>query len=112
MSLDLGQAVAEAVRSVVREEIRAALKDLRSGDSAEAIEVYDVEGVAALCHVKEPAVRGWCRSGKLVAKKVGRGYLVEKAALQRFLSTGREVAPTVEPEADARRILGRIRGGK
>lgn len=111
MNLDL--ATKDDVRTIVREELRALLAE-RNARPAEPIDIdlLDVEGIAALLpSVTAPTIRAWCRSGKLMAKKVGRGYLVERAALKRFLSAIQAV-PSVEPEADAARILSRIRGGK
>lgn len=116
MSLDL--VVKDAVREVVREEIRAAFAEFQaanpSAPPAPAPEaMMDVADVVAFCgdHVTAPTVRAWCKSGRLVSKKLGKSYLIAPAALQRFLSTLHSVdraAP--DPEEEASRMLSKLRG--
>lgn len=110
--------IEETLRLVVREEIRFALEEQLSKRSepvpaTPALDLLAVDDVAALCRVAPAAVRGWIRTGRLIGKKVGRRYLVERAALQRFLSTVQPLArnQSPEPEAEVARILQRVRGG-
>lgn len=108
MTLDLP--TKEDLREVVREELRAALAGFHPAAELKPLDLLDVGGVAALCPgVTLATVRGWCRSGKLVAKRVGRGYLIERGALYRFLSVIQPVADD-EPKEETRRILARLRG--
>ncbi len=113
MSLDLAQAMRDTVREVVREEIRAALKEFGARQpEAAPLDVLGVDDVVRICNgnVTAPTVRVWCRSGRLIAKKAGRSYLIERSALTRFLST-LQVAERrdVTPEQDAARILAKVR---
>lgn len=113
MSLD--QAELGAVRVVVREEIREALRELQLGAPPAPRELdpmLDIDGVVALVpNSTADAVRAWCRSGRLVAKKIGRGWVIKRSALDRFLSAI-SVVPDAPPAPDreASRILGKLRG--
>ena len=83
-SMDLEQVIRDAVRVAVREELRAALGELRPVPSAS--ELLTVAQVAAAAQVTEEAVRRWIAAGKLQAKRAGRVFRVSRAALEAFLS--------------------------
>jgi len=46
--------------------------------------VYTVAGVAKLLKVTQESVRRWIRAGELDASKIGRGYRIDRPALERF----------------------------
>ena len=75
------------------------------------LELLTVEDVSVACHVAAATVRAWLRRGKLIGKKVGRGYLVERSALNRFLAA---IIPALKDgdgaESEIERILQRARG--
>ena len=106
----------ETLRLIVREELRSALKDVRVAapvltSPSTTLELLTVEDVSVACHVAAATVRAWLRRGKLIGKKVGRGYLVERSALNRFLSA---IIPALKDgdgaESEIERILQRARG--
>ena len=105
----------ELVRQALREELELAVNERPAAPEKAAepqtVEFLSVEQVAEVCRVGVGAVRGWIRSGKLTATKVGRGYLISREALRRLLSGFGLVQAAPEPEDEARRILARIQGG-
>lgn len=85
--------MADEIRTIVREEIRAALADLRTAlteqpRSPAADPLLTVAEVAArVGHVEPETVREWIHSGKLVATRPGgRRYAVSPDDLARFLA--------------------------
>lgn len=110
--LNLETYVMDLMRQVVREELASArAAPVEEPKEKLTAELLTVEQVAESCHVGPGAVRGWIRTGRLTASKVGRGYLIEPAALRRLLSGLSLVQAAPEPDEEARRILGRIQGG-
>jgi excisionase family DNA binding protein len=116
MTLDL--VVKDAVREVVREELERFAQEHRLGESrhqaAEVVDqVLDVKGVVALLpNTTAEAVCTWCRSGRLKAMKVGRGWMIKRSAVERFLSSIAAAPSGVpEPSREAARILSTLRGG-
>ncbi len=115
MSLDL--IVKDAVRAVVREELERFAQEHHLGESRQPGEVVDqvldVKGVVALLpNTTAEAVCAWCRSGRLKAMKVGRGWMIKRSAVERFLSSiAAAPAGAPEPSREAARILSTLRGG-
>lgn len=72
--------IAEAVRLVVREELRAALAEARGP------EVISTEEAAELAHVTPKTVREWIRTGALAATRRGRKHAVRRDALMAYLA--------------------------
>ncbi len=52
-------------------------------------DLIEVEEVAKILHVTVETVRTYIREGKLPAFKVGRGYLVDRAEVYKFLQARR-----------------------
>jgi excisionase family DNA binding protein len=44
-----------------------------------------VSETAAIFRVSEWTVREWCRTGKLVGRKVGRSWLISQVEINKFL---------------------------
>lgn len=117
MTLDFGPAFKEAIKDAlleVMQELRASLTVIAErATELPRLEMLGVEDVVKVCNgnVTAPTVRAWCKSGRLVAKKVGRGYLIERTALTRFLSALEKAkSDSPEPDKEVSRILGSLRG--
>lgn len=52
-------------------------------------DLIEVEEVAKILHVTVETVRTYTREGELPAFKVGRGYLVDRAEVYKFLQARR-----------------------
>ena len=52
-------------------------------------DLIEVEEVAKILHVTVETVRTYIREGELPAFKVGRGYLVDRAEVYKFLEARR-----------------------
>jgi excisionase family DNA binding protein len=52
-------------------------------------DLIEVEEVAEILHVTVDTVRAYIRNNQLPAYKVGRGYLVERAEVYKFLQARR-----------------------
>jgi excisionase family DNA binding protein len=48
-------------------------------------ELLTVGETAALLEKDRETIRRWCRSGRLVAKKVGGGFVIRKSAVAQLL---------------------------
>lgn len=57
------------------------------------ITLYDTRDIAAQMGVAESTVRSWIREGKLIGRKIGRGWIVTEGNLQAFLSGSDEGQP-------------------
>lgn len=99
----------DSLRSIVREEIRAALREEGAARAtpppAIRPKLLTTVAIAGMCDVTPDTVRNWISSGKLQAKKRNRSFVVEPAELERFLSK----APATDIDDDERLklILGR-----
>ena len=101
--------VREEMKRVLREELRAAIEELRAAPNAKS-EFLSVKEAAQLTRVNEATVRDWMTRG---LKRYGQGHVVRirRAELLLFLSRDadrEEEAIDVEEQAIA--ILGRTRG--
>lgn len=80
------QSVREEV-SALREELLAALAELKPATTVEAL--LTVEQVAVRAGGVQPeTVRGWIRNGRLQAKRAGHRFLISQQALDAFLAGG------------------------
>lgn len=52
-------------------------------------DLIEVEEVAKILHVTVDTVRAYIRNNQLPAYKVGRGYLIERAEVYKFLQARR-----------------------
>lgn len=52
------------------------------------LEVYTLEEIEQLLQVTRRTIYNWIKSGKLRAFKVGRGWRVSRAELDRFMNEG------------------------
>lgn len=102
MSLDIG--IAEIVRSVVREEIRAALREAGSGSlGPDAPFSYRQAADFVGCHVN--TVADWVKRGLLPATGIGKLRRVKRADLLLVLEKLGAPAVTETPAQIASRIL-------
>lgn len=105
--------IEDTIRCIFREELRAvfvepAAHHAASPPSTQASDgMLTVEEVAAESRAHPNAVYGWIQSGRLEAKKVGRRYLVSRAALQRFLDFSPK-EPRAEEPGHLAMVVGRI----
>lgn len=108
MSLDLGQAMRDSVREVVREEIRAALKEFVGG-SLGADAPLDLRQAAAFVGCHKNTVSSWVKRGLLPSSGKGRLLRVKRADL--LLVLERLAVPVVveSPESIADRVLRSVR---
>ena len=74
------QQIAEAVRAVVREEVRAALAEHRAGPAGEWLSTDEAAEIAG---VQPKTVRAWVSSG-LPASKRGRRLVIARSALEAY----------------------------
>lgn len=103
MSLDL--VVKDAVREVVRQEIRAALRELNGpGLGADELLTYSQAGLVITCH--KNTIAAWVKKGLLPSTGKGRMRRVKRADL--FVVLEKLAVPVVveTPTAFAKRLLG------
>lgn len=108
--MTLEEGVQNAVRQVVREEIRAALQEFVSAKSPEPVResnaLLTVEQVATQCgNATVETVRGWIHSKKLTAHKPGHRFLVHPDDLKRFLA---EASPGEKKAVDSDEHLSKV----
>lgn len=101
----------ETLRTIVRDEIRAAVDALKAELGAPArgpAPTLTVADVAGACHAQTKTVLSWISAGKLKARKAGRKWVVLPADLERFLANE---TPSVDASDDETvvRILSRRR---
>lgn len=83
MSVD--QALAEALRPIIREELERALDGVQAGSSP----WVDVAGAAAYCVMSPEAIRGALKRGQLKAHRSETGRLrLHRSDLDAFLTGG------------------------
>lgn len=52
----------------------------------ENIKTYKVDELETILKVKKRTIRAYIASGKLKAAKIGRGYVVQQADLEKFIA--------------------------
>ena len=53
---------------------------------ADKMKTYTVNEVEEILKVKKRTIRSYITSGKLKAAKIGRGYVVQQADLEKFIA--------------------------
>ena len=109
----------ETLRLIVREELRAALKEIQVAPSstspgptakAAGAVMMTVGDVAERCQVRPETVRGWVHSGELIARKTGRHLRVRPSDFEAFLSSvDTSGAPTINSDVHLRLLTERAR---
>jgi hypothetical protein len=96
------------LRRIVRDEVRAAVAELREALAAPAVNptLLSVSDVARSCQVRTKTVIAWISSGALTARKAGRKWVVTPEDLERFLSS-KISASDESDDAAVVRILSR-----
>lgn len=61
-------------------------------------EILTVKEVASYLRLSRTTVWRWCNEGKLSAFKVGRGWRVHRAEVQKILNRNLGEKQTIEPE--------------
>jgi excisionase family DNA binding protein len=92
--VDLTEWARTIVRSVVREEVRAALAEprLRNGRGAGDDGYLSISSAAAYAAVAPGTLRRWIRTGRLPVRRAGRVYRIARNELEDFLAReGRSV---------------------
>jgi len=95
---DLEGAFREAVRALVRDELRAVLAEHKPDD-----ELLTTAEASTLAKVTVDSVRRWVRLGKLTRHLVGRTLRISRAELRRFLrdpGPDRELTPEQQADLD------------
>lgn len=100
----------EESRSLVREELRAALAEVtpRNDQSPAdpAAEFLPVPGAARTAAVHERTIRRWISEGHLTAYRAGRVYRIRRRELEDYLARApREACTTTDIQRRAREIL-------
>lgn len=102
----------DTLRSIVREEVRAAVDELRQAialPASPAPTLLTVADVARSCQASAKTVVAWISSGRLPARKAGRKWLVQPADLDRFLAGSAASSPASDDAAAVVRILSKRR---
>ncbi len=113
MSLD------DTLRLIVREELRAALKDIQVAPSSTSpgptakgagAVMMTVGDVAECCQVRPETVRSWIHSGELIARKTGRHLRVKPSDFEAFLArVDTSGAPTINSDLHLKLLTERAR---
>lgn len=74
---------ADEIRTIVREELRAALADLPTGPA-----ILTVEQAAGLAGVSEKTLCSWIKRGRLKASRPGRRYQITRSDLDACMTAG------------------------
>lgn len=100
-----GDAIAELIREIVRDEVRRAMAAMERPASDEFM---STGAAAAFASVAGGTIRRWIREGKLAGHKAGRVVRVKRADLERLLGEGARPDEDREhtPEEMARRDFG------
>lgn len=105
----LDETLRAIVRDVVRDEIRAAFQERTAIDARRNIGqdagtgYLSIARAASFADVAPGTLRRWIRSGRLPARRAGRVYRIERAALVAFLASAGRAADVAER---ARAIVG------
>jgi excisionase family DNA binding protein len=85
----LGEALLEAIRLVVRDEIRAALRPQRQSSTYHAgigEAFLTIKEAADLSRIAPSTIRLYIRQRRLRAQKVGRRVIIKRVDLENFLT--------------------------
>ena len=99
----------DALREIIRDEIRATLRQELGKKPAASGEFVSVADAAQIASVAQQTIRVWIRGGKLKRYNAGRVYRVRRTELEALLASppgnteglGREVTP----QEEARRFV-------
>lgn len=91
--MDLEAMIRDTVRNVVREELRAALAELKPRAPGEYLTVVQA---AEAAQVAEDTVLRWLGNGRLKGSRAGARWRVRRDDLERFLSEPAESELTAE----------------
>ena len=110
MTLDetLRDVVRNEVRTVFREELRAALGDPDTRHSAPSA-FMSIKQAADHVAVHPDTVRNWIKTGKLPEHRAGRGLRVRRTELEQCLQGLQSNDGRLGPEEEAMAILARRR---
>lgn len=97
MSAPLDETIRSLVREVVRDEVRAALRQVPDRSERRNVATASDAGggyvslarAAAFADVAPGTLRRWIRSGRLRARRAGRVYRLSLADLEAMLAHGR-----------------------
>ena len=114
----LEAALRDVIASVVRAEVRAALKEERehavpSSPPLGSTEYVSVREAAKVADVHEATIRSWLRQGRLPQHRAGRHYRIKAVELRALLDGPSGAAtPAVQTgdavEARAKRVLASL----
>jgi excisionase family DNA binding protein len=100
--MDIELIIRDAVRTAVREELRAGLADLRPAPAGQYLTIKEA---AELARVSRDSLRRWIGAGRLTARRAGRELRIERSALEAFLSEN-IAAPKPSPDQCFDRMFG------
>ena len=98
----LDETLRAIVRDVVRDEIRAAFEERSAVDARRNVGqdagtgYLSIARAASFADVAPGTLRRWIRSGRLPARRAGRVYRIERAALVAFLASAGRAADVAE----------------
>jgi excisionase family DNA binding protein len=101
--MDIECVIREAVRTSIREELRAALGELKASTAPAAY--LTIREAAELARVSCDSLRRWIGAGRLTARRAGRELRIERSALEAFLSEN-IAAPKPSPDQCFDRMFG------
>lgn len=104
-----------ALRTLIREEVRAAVTELRqvlTPSHEAAPQLLSVGDVATRCSVTTETVRGWIHSEQLAARRAGHRWLVRPADLERFLAQTPSGHETISDDQHLQMLVRRAEGGR
>jgi excisionase family DNA binding protein len=105
-----------ALREIIREELKAVLRQELGKTPASAGEYVSVSEAAKIASVQVQTIRAWMRAGKLKEYKAGRVLRARRSELEEFLATGpdpdsnRNASPEALADLRIRERLARRRG--
>lgn len=99
--MDLEAIIRQTVRDVLREELRAALAELKPQPAGEFLTIRQASEVAK---VAPDTLRRWIAAGRLRAHRAGRVLRIARPALEAFLAEVPE--GDLAPEAAVLNLLG------
>lgn len=97
----------ESIRKIVREEIRAALREMSVGTAAanDDVELLTMDEAVEVAKVGRDTLRKWVRDGRLEVTGTRQLQRVTRAALRKAMAFRAQPQPA-SPQEAARRMLG------